>query len=317
MHLGFDRSGYPGDDVMQSLFDSTPLAFVGAYLAPAPSHPDTGWMTKVPQLRAAGWGILPIFVGQQAAGGQGSHTLTAAQGATDAAQAADLANTAGLDPGSVIYLDVEIGGMLGPDFMSYIGAWVASMATPSSFRPGVYCSFSQTAAQITAAVGDIPIWAFHPIDTGPSTVGLSSETPPDPAGSGFGAALVWQYKMSLDGAITLSWTDSTGAERTLQTVDLDTAVFKDPSNPVLPTPVVDSVTPASGTAGDTVTVTGSEFEAITDLAFGTVSAANVNVDSDVQISAVVPDGLAGATVDIIVTNRWGNQSAVGVEFSVT
>ena len=150
---------------MQSLFDSTPMAFAAAYLAPAPSHGDTGWMPKVSQLRAAGWGIAPVYVGQQAVGGPGSHTLTAAQGTADAADAANLAQTAGLDAGSVVYLDVEIGGQLGPDFMSYISSWVLGMSA-GSFRPGVYCSFSQTAAQITAAVGDIPVWVFHPTDVG-------------------------------------------------------------------------------------------------------------------------------------------------------
>jgi Domain of unknown function (DUF1906)/IPT/TIG domain len=317
MHLGFDRSDYPGDAVMQSLFESTPLAFTGAYLAPAPSHKDTGWMTKVPQLRAAGWGINPIYVGQQAVGGPGSHTLTTAQGVADATQARNLAQNAGLDTGSVVYLDIEAGGMLPPDFMSYITSWVLSMQPPSTFLPGIYCSSTQTAAQVTAAIGDIPVWAFHLIDAGPSTVDLSSETARDPAQSGFDAALIWQYRQSLNGAITVNWTDSTGAARSLTNVDLDTAVFTDPSNPVLPTPVVNSVTPTSGTAGDTVTITGSEFEAVTDVGFGTVNAANVSVDSDTQISAVVPNGLAGTTVDVTATNRWGNQSAGDVQYSVT
>ena len=47
------------------------------------------------------------------------------------------------------------------------------------------------------------------------------------------------------------------------------------------------------------------------------SAADVIVVSDTIISAVVPFGLAGTTVDMIVTNRWGNQNGPGVQFSVT
>jgi hypothetical protein len=69
MHLGFDRLTYPGDSVMQSLWNSTPLAFVAASLAPAPSQSYTGWMPAVPTLRAMGWGITPVYVGQQAGGG--------------------------------------------------------------------------------------------------------------------------------------------------------------------------------------------------------------------------------------------------------
>ena len=66
-----------------------------------------------------------------------------------------------------------------------------------------------------------------------------------------------------------------------------------------------------------MTLHGSEFEGITDVAFGVTSAADVIVVSDTIISAVVPFGLAGTTVDMIVTNRWGNQNGPGVQFSVT
>ncbi len=37
-YLGFDRSDYPGDDVMADLYNSTSLFWCGFYLAPAPSH---------------------------------------------------------------------------------------------------------------------------------------------------------------------------------------------------------------------------------------------------------------------------------------
>jgi hypothetical protein len=317
MHLGFDRLTYPGDSVMQSLWNSTPLAFVAAYLAPAPSQGYTGWMPAVPTLRAMGWGIAPVYVGQQAGGGPGSHTLTAAQGATDALDASMLAQSAGLDAGSVVYLDVELGGTLAPEQMAYIVAWVTAM-NGGSYRPGVYCSFSQSAAQIVASVGDIPVWAFHPVVAGPATIDLAAEGAPDPAGSGFGSALVWQHKMSLNGPVTLQWVDrDTGAASSLVTVDLDTAVCLDPSNPVFPSPVVTLVDPSSGAEGDTVTVTGSDFSGATDVGFGFVSAANVSFDSDVQISAVVPGGLSGLTVDVIVSNRWGLQSNPGMTFSGT
>ena len=317
MHLGFDRLTYPGDSVMQSLWNSTPLAFVAAYLAPAPSQGYTGWMPAVPTLRTMGWGIAPVYVGQQAAGSPGSHTLTAAQGATDALDATMLAQAAGLDAGSVVYLDVELGGTLAPEQITYIVAWVTAM-NGGTYRPGVYCSFSQTAAQIVANVGDIPVWVFHPVVSGPANVDLALEGAPDPAGSGFGAALVWQHKMSLNGPVTLQWVDrDTGAAASLGPVDLDTAVCLDPSNPVFPTPTTTSVDPSSGAEGDTVTVSGSDFGGASDVGFGGVSAANVSFDSDVSISAVVPGGLSGLTVDVIVSNRWGLQSDPGTTFTGT
>jgi hypothetical protein len=164
MHLGFDRSAYPGDGVMQSLWDSTPLGYVGVYLAPAPSHSNTAWMSKV---------------------------------------------------------------------------------------------------------------------------------------------------------------DSSGTAQTLPQVDLDTAVCTDPSNPLFPTPAVTSLTAPggasglpSGTAGDTIGVEGSDFDGVIDVAFGTVSAANVAVTSDTHIEAVVPSGITGV-VDVIVSNRWGLQNPPGTQFEIT
>jgi hypothetical protein len=47
-HAGFDRLTYPGDDMMQLLYDKTNLSWTGFYLAPAPSQPYAGWMTKEP-----------------------------------------------------------------------------------------------------------------------------------------------------------------------------------------------------------------------------------------------------------------------------
>jgi hypothetical protein len=324
VHLGFDRSSYPGDSVMQSLWDSTPLGYVGAYLAPAPSHSNTAWMGKVALLQSMGWGFLPVYVGQQAPGGPGSHTLTSTQGTTDASDAAGLAKTAGFDAGAVIYLDVEVGGTLTQAFIDYINAWVNGIAS-SDYRPGVYCSFSQTGSQITASVGDIPVWVFHPIDSGPSTIDLGNETAPDPGNSGFGAAIAWQYRMSLNGPVNLRWTDAgSGAGQTLQQVDLDAAVCRDPSNPVFPTPDVTSLTaPSTGpsglpsaTAGDTIGVEGSDFDGVTDVAFGTVSAANVAVVSDTHIEAVLSSGFSGV-VDVIVSNRWGLQNPPGTQLEIT
>src|ERR1700691_4592878 len=68
----FDRSDYPGDDVMTWLRAHTNLQWCGYYFAPAPSHGDTSWMARRSALVAAGWGIAPIYVGQQITG-PGSH----------------------------------------------------------------------------------------------------------------------------------------------------------------------------------------------------------------------------------------------------
>jgi hypothetical protein len=310
MHLGFDRSAYPGDDVMQSLWDNTQMAFVGFYLAPAPNHGDAAWMSTGANLRSTGWGFLPVYVGRQA----GSPNLTATQGTADGNDATTLATTAGFASDAVIYLDIEIGGTLAQPFLDYISAWTSQVAANGA-RPGVYCSFSQTAAQITGEVGDIPVWVFHPTDPGPNVIDLSSESPPDPAGSGFGAAIAWQYRMSLNGHIDLSWTDGSGATKKLIQVDLDSSVVQDPSNPVFPTPTISAITPSAATAGDTVAIDGSGFDGVIDVAFGGTSAAGLSV-SDKHLEAVVPAGVTG-TVEVVISNRWGIQSAPGTQITVT
>ncbi len=314
MHLGFDRSQYPGDSVMQSLWDSTSMAFAAAYLAPAPSHGPADWMPAIPVLKSMGWGLVPVYVGQQVIG-LGSHTVTPAQGVIDAQNAATLAASATLDAGSVLYLDIENGGTMPNNQVDYVTSWVNEVSSNTSYWAGVYCSSVQTAKQITEHVGAIPVWAYHPPDPGSATVDLSTETPPDPARCGFATALVWQYRMNLNGAVTtIKWTDSaTGTAKSL-VVDLNSAAVLDPSKG-LPTPVLDSLSPTSGTNGDSVTLGGSLFEGAADVGFGGTDTPNLVVVSDVELQAIVPSGIAG-DVEVIVTNRWGNESS-SQTFTVT
>jgi hypothetical protein len=58
-HYGFDRFTYPGDTVMQYWWSNTPMFWTGFYLAPAPQHSDTSWMTKYNTARHMGWGFCP------------------------------------------------------------------------------------------------------------------------------------------------------------------------------------------------------------------------------------------------------------------
>jgi hypothetical protein len=240
MFLGFDRSGYPGDAVMQSLWDSVPdLTFVCLYLAPAPSHGNRAWMDAAPSLLSMGWGLVPTYVGQQVSG-PGSSSVTAAQGRIDGQDAAGLAARAGLSSRSVIYLDIENGGTMPPHQLAYVKAWIDEVHKQTDYWAGVYCSHHLTAQQVADATAPlvaetehgVATWAFRPVDSGPSVIDLGVEQPQDPAGSGYAAALVWQYRMSLNGSVDLTWTDKqSGTPKRLNQVDLDTASVFDPSNP--------------------------------------------------------------------------------------
>lgn len=239
MYLGFDRSGYPGDAVMASLFEHTPLYFVCFYL-PAPSQPGTSWIGKQQLLRDQGWGFLPTFVGQQVIGG-GSHVVTAAQGRIDGDAACARMAEAGFPEGSVVYLDIENGLQMPANQVDYVRAWIDTVNAsqpPTGYWPGVYCSKKGTAAQVAGLAPDIPIWVYGPQrllppvpagGTRPTVVfDLDSETPPADMHTDFPSATAWQYVMSLNCRVDLRWHED-GTPRTLAEVDVDCATVADPS----------------------------------------------------------------------------------------
>ncbi|HSQ24275.1 MAG TPA: glycoside hydrolase domain-containing protein [Pyrinomonadaceae bacterium] len=213
--LGFDRSGYPGDNIMQRLRIEARIDFTGFYLAPAPSHGDTGWMSKRTFLQGLGFGFAPVYVGQQQSP-PGSLNLTSAQGHIDGANAAGLSRQADFPAGSVIYLDVETGPPVHQPFIDYYKAWLQAVVD-NGFKPGVYCSH-HLAAQFIGADNRAAVWVFQLAQMG------GNFTPPlprpDPSHSSFAGAKVLQYaqnaKLKLSG-------------RTLNPVDLNTALTADPS----------------------------------------------------------------------------------------
>jgi len=97
--VGFDCLTYPGIDEMTWLKANTNLGWCGFYLAPAPSHSDSSWRGSRSDLVALGWGLLPIYVGQQTTG-PGSHSVSGAQGTLDGGDAAALAAAAGFPNGA-------------------------------------------------------------------------------------------------------------------------------------------------------------------------------------------------------------------------
>ena len=76
----------------------------------------------------------------------------------------------------------------------------------------------------------------------------------------------------------------------------------------IPAPTVTGVSPASGpeSGGTTVTITGSDLSAATDVDFGSTPATSFNVDRATQITATAPAG--SGTVDITVTTPSGTSA---------
>jgi Rv2525c-like, glycoside hydrolase-like domain len=219
-NAGFDIGDYPGDACMAWLKGNTNLVWCGYYLGPAPSHPDTSWMTRRPALAAAGWGIAPIYVGEQVIP-PGSEHPSAAKGQIDGADAAQLLTSDGFAPGSCVYLDLEDGSL--PAMLSdYTKAWITAVAT-GGFQPGVYCSHV-IAAAVGAMQPNLPVWAFKVAATAIHPVAGPPFREDDPAGSGFAPAVAWQ----LDQNGTIGVPPAPGGK--LQ-IDLSSASTADPGAP--------------------------------------------------------------------------------------
>jgi hypothetical protein len=84
--------------------------------------------------------------------------------------------------------------------------------------------------------------------------------------------------------------------------------------PPPPVPTITSFSPTSGPVGTAVTITGTGFTGATDVSFGTVPASSFTVDSDSQITALVPSGFDKAL--IFVTTPGGTAKSVGMNFKV-
>ena len=82
--------------------------------------------------------------------------------------------------------------------------------------------------------------------------------------------------------------------------------------PPPPVPTITSFTPTSGPGRHGVTVTGTGFTGATSVTFGTIPATSFTVNSDTQITAVVPAGFDKAPIN--VTTPGGTAKSVGTNF---
>lgn len=218
VYAGFDRAARPTLAQMQALRDKTNLVWCGYYLK-APSQSGKTWRGSRADLVAQGWGLAPIFVGQQTAqSGPGSHIVTAAQGSIDGANAAVDMREEGFPLGSWVYLDLENGPPFGVMQRAYVAAWVDSVEA-NGYRAGVYGSYL-IASEVKSLRPSIRMWVFHVPTVRQHPVQGVSFPVPDPQTSGFPGATIWQREMSaqlaaFDGLL----------------VDLDVASVRDPSAP--------------------------------------------------------------------------------------
>ncbi len=81
------------------------------------------------------------------------------------------------------------------------------------------------------------------------------------------------------------------------------------ANPV----TVSSVSPTTGSAGTSVTITGANFEANCTVAFGSADATNVTVQSSTQLTCDAPSGSGAVTITI--TNPDGGTGSLSSAFT--
>ena len=98
----------------------------GFYLAPAPSHPNAGWMGTRDFLCGSGLGLCAALPGPTSAGARLACLELVAR-YFDGIDATNLALRAGFPSPPVIYLDIEQGPPLGQPTADYYRTWVQAV----------------------------------------------------------------------------------------------------------------------------------------------------------------------------------------------
>lgn len=197
--VGFDKDGYPGDDLLPALHKT--FAWTGYWLSDPPGMNSNPWAGKRGVVRAAGFGFLLLFNGRLDAQLKGQDA--AALGRADAEAAIAAAKREGFPAEVVIFLDQEEGGALLKEQADYMGAWVLGVSQATRYKAGVYCSgiavssgtaMISTAEDVARRFPSAKLWVWN--DQCPPSPGCAIPARLDPVQSGFPQALVWQYAQS-------------------------------------------------------------------------------------------------------------------------
>jgi hypothetical protein len=219
-HAGLDRSEFPGAHVMTWLKANTNLEWCGYYLAPSPSHSGTSWMGHRNALLGEGWGIAPLYVGQQVIG-PGSHHPSQHQGQVDGREAVTLLADEGFPAGTCVYLDLENGLPFPQALRDYVASW-SHFVQAQNFTPGIYCSHS-FAEDVHVLVPSARLWVFKVTTTAPHPIPGPHFPDNHPAGSGYAGAFIWQLGQNCRISLPGSPVNGLGA-------DFDSAVSPNPGS---------------------------------------------------------------------------------------
>ena len=105
------------------------------------------------------------------------------------------------------------------------------------------------------------------------------------------------------GAVTGPITVATLGNGTIATATAFTVTLPPP-----PPPTITSFDPASGPVGSAVVITGTGFTGATAVNFGTLAATSFTIDSDTQITAIVPAGFAHSPIKVTTAGGTGKSA---------
>ena len=159
--LGFDACSTPSPAAM-SAWGASPYRAVGVYLGGANeacAQPNLT-STWVAQESAAGWVLLPVYVGLQAPkNGCGCAGINPSQASAEGTAAADdavsQAEAVGITPGNPIYDDMENysrGATNTPSVLAFLAAWTTELHA-RGYQSGVYSSAGSGVTDLVAQVG--------------------------------------------------------------------------------------------------------------------------------------------------------------------
>jgi Domain of unknown function (DUF1906) len=160
--LGFDACSAPSASQLAAWGGSSPFQAVGVYIGGtnmACSQPNltAAWVAGE---EAAGWHLVPIYVGLQAPGNScGCAAIdpsqATAEGAAAATDAVSQAEALGLAAGNPIYFDMEPytpGGSTTSAVLSFLSAWTVQLHA-DGYQSGVYVSVGSGVSDLVAQYG--------------------------------------------------------------------------------------------------------------------------------------------------------------------
>ncbi|HEX3804447.1 MAG TPA: glycoside hydrolase domain-containing protein [Solirubrobacteraceae bacterium] len=167
--LGFDTCNTPPESTMTAWSTSSPYNAVGVYIGGTNAACPWGNLNQswVSAESAAGWHLVPIYVGLQAPGNAcgcaamsatesaGQYTTAASQGTAAAQDAVAQAQALGIGAGNPLYFDMENyarkAAVTGPA-LAFLQAWTLQLHA-SGYLSGVYASGSSGITDLVDAVG--------------------------------------------------------------------------------------------------------------------------------------------------------------------